>query len=402
MDRATTNPSPFSPPPGGASSTTIQVFPSQHLDQLPIAALLAFVPRLRTTYRVINESARPPVATESDYYRLRLGAGQTLYISDNLLDLVRLIDGRRSIQALCDALAEQQGRPVHPAEIVYLLRRQLVPGGLVELSLPLALPEPKPPTPAGFPAPHAIVPHSASVPVKASSPGAAGGSMPAPRRSTTRKLDMSDEVQWIPPGRRAERLRATRRPQPQRRHLRRASFINLVAIFLVILTAGAAFAFAHAGFSQASIGPFNLGALFGVPTPTATISLHQATPTPKPPLPPIRYVVQDGDTLAKIAAHFKVTVKALLLVNNMRSPAQLQYEQVLIIPTLYHRGANPANLAYPIFYVVQLGDNIYDIARFFGSTADTVIRFNHISNPSLIKPGDSLVIPPKTPQQTLQ
>ncbi len=395
-DRATTDSYPPSPPPEGSPPTTIQISPSQHLEQLPIAALLAFVPRLRTSYRVLNGSARPPVATGRDHYRLRLGAGQTLYLSDNLLDLVRLIDGRRSIQALCDALAEQQGRPVHPAEIVYLLRRQLVPGGLVELSLPLALPEPETPTPPGFATPNAMVPHSASVLPEALSAEAAASPVPSQRRSVTRPLDPVDDVQWIPPGRRAEMLRAAARPLLLRQRLRRASYINLVATFLMILAAGAAFAVAHAGFSQASFSPFNfnLSSIFGGPTPTSTIAPGQ-TPTARSSLPPIRYVVQDGDTLAKIAKRFKVTVRALLLVNGMKSPAELQSEQVLIIPTVYHRGANPALLAYPIFYVVQSGDSIYSIASFFGTTANTIIQFNHISNPDLIKPGDSLVIPAK-------
>src|ERR1051326_1920507 len=158
MERATSNSLSLSQQPDESPPATIHVSPSQHLAQLPIAALLAFVPRLRTTYRVLNGNARAPVATGRTHYRLRLGAGQTLYVSDNLLDLVRLIDGRRSIQALSDALAEQQGRPVHPAEIVYLLRRQLVPGGLVELSLPLALPEPRAPKPSTIPSRVTLVP----------------------------------------------------------------------------------------------------------------------------------------------------------------------------------------------------------------------------------------------------
>jgi len=181
--------------------------------------------------------------------------------------------------------------------------------------------------------------------------------------------------------------------------LRRASYLHLVATFLVILTAGGAFALAHNGFSRASFTAPNLSTFFGGPTPTPTIVLHQPTPTPKPPIPPLRYVVQDNDTLAKIAASFNVTVTALLLVNNMKSVADLYPRQVLIIPTVYYRGENPANLAYPIFYVVQLGDNISSIAQFFGSTADILIHYNQLTNPGLIKPGDSLVIPLPTPSQ---
>ena len=394
MERATSNSFPLAQQPDGSLPATIHVSPSQHLAQLPIAALLAFVPRLRTTYRVLNGNARAPVATGRTHYRLRLGAGQTLYISDNLLDLVRLIDGRRSIQALSDALAEQQCRPVHPAEIVYLLRRQLVPGGLVDLSLPLALPEPKSPKPLRLPA---LVPSNTDTAGEVPSSRALETFTFNAQRAISRPLDSADAVQWIPPGRRAERLRATRRPPPLARRLRRASYINLVATFLVILAAGAAFAFAHAGFSHASFTQPNLGTFFGETTPTATIAVqHPGTPTATPPPPPIHYIVGHNDTLDSIASRFQVTATALLLVNNMKSASQLHYAQILVIPTVYHQGADPTKLAYPIFYTVQAGDSISSIANFFDSTSDTLIAFNHIANPTLIQPGDSLVIPSRT------
>ncbi len=393
MERATPNFYPTSPQPEEPLPTTINVSPSQHLEQLPIAALLAFVPRLRTTYRLLNGSAKSPVATGRTHYRLRLGTGQTLYLSDNLLDLVRLIDGRRSIQMLSDALAEQQSRPVHPAEIVYLLRSQLVPGGLVELSLPLALPEPKAARSPEGSSPNALVPHSASMTVETTTPDTAKASISRPLRTISRPLDSSDDVQWIPPGRRAERLRATRQLPALGQRVRRASYMNLVATFLVIFAAGVAFAFAHTGFSQASFTPPNLSTIFGGPTPTATISLHQGTPTPKPVLVPLHYAVHTGETLAIIAAKFGVTVNALVLVNQIKTTTRLRTGLVLIIPTVYHRGDDPAKLAYPIFYVVQLGDNLYTIAQRFGSTVDVLIHFNHITNAAIIKPGDSLVIP---------
>jgi LysM repeat protein len=393
MERTTQHPFPSSSQPGGSPPETIHISPSQHLAQLPIAALLSFVPRLRTTYRILNNGAKVPPATGRSHYRLRLGAGQTLYVSDNLLDLVRLIDGRRSIQALSDALAEEQGRPVHPAEIVHLLRRQLVPGGLVDLALPLALPEPKSPKPLAFPNRVTLVPLSANTALEA---------QPAPQTRSlallagpkiTRPLEAPDIIQWIPPGRRAERLRATRRPPASTQRMRRASYINLIATFLVIVAAGAAFAFAHAGFSHASFTPPSLNTLFGAPTPTATIDLHQTTPTTKPALPPLRYTVHNGETLATIAKRFGITVNALLLVNNLKSSTRLRTGLSLIIPTVYHPGDKLATLAYPIFYVVRSGDTISSIAQFFGSTTDILIRYNHISNPALIQPGDSLVIP---------
>jgi LysM repeat protein len=104
--------------------------------------------------------------------------------------------------------------------------------------------------------------------------------------------------------------------------------------------------------------------------------------------------VHNGETLATIAGRFGVTVTALVLVNQIKGTTRLRSGLVLIIPTVYHKGDDPSKLAYPIFYVVQLNDNLYIIASRFGSTVDVLTRFNHLANPAVIKPGDSIVIPP--------
>jgi LysM repeat protein len=44
------------------------------------------------------------------------------------------------------------------------------------------------------------------------------------------------------------------------------------------------------------------------------------------------YTVQAGDTLSAIAAKFNVTVDALMNANSITDPAQLQANQVLVIP----------------------------------------------------------------------
>ncbi len=374
---------------------TIHISPSQRLEQLPVAALLAFVPRLRTTYRVMGKKRSPKVATSRTHYRLKLGTGAILHASDNIIDLVRLIDGRRTIQALSDALAEQQGRPVHPAEIVYLLRHRLVPGGLVDLSFPHALPAPKQSKALGLPTPNSRLAQPASSALEAQTTNAADRSLTPQQRSTSRPLAASPDVQWIPPGRRAERLRATRPIPALRKPRRRASYLNLVATFLIVLAAGAAFIFAQAGFSHASFTPPGLASIFGGLTPPALSSKppHRITPTPTPPPLPISYVVQDDDTLPAIAARFHVTVNALLLVNHLSNPNDIRSGQVLIIPSVYRPHTNPAGYAHPIFYVIQPGDSLYSIAQLFNTTPAALSEFNHINNQALIRVGDSLVIP---------
>ena len=393
MESATTSPAQPAQP-GSSLPATITISPSQRLEQLPVAALLAFVPCLRTTYRVMGKHPRLKVATSRTHYRLKLGTGAILHVSDNIVDLVGLIDGRRNIQALSDALAEQQGRPVHPAEIVYLVRHRLSPGGLVELSFPPALPAPKQGKLPAIPARSLTPSQSASMALETRTTRASDLSLPTQRRVISRPLDPAADVQWIPPGRRAERLRATR-PLPTLRRRRHSSYLSLVATLLIVLAAGAVFAFAHSGFSHASFTPPDLASFFGGLTPPALSSKppHQVTPTPTPPPLPIHYIVQDDDTLPQIAARFHVTVNALLLVNHLSTPNAIRSGQALLIPSVYRPHTNPAGYAHPIFYLIQPGDNLYNIAQLFNTTPTALSQYNHISNQALIKIGDALVIP---------
>ena len=379
------------PQPDDARPTSIHISPSQRLEHLPLAALLAFVPRMHTTYRVVTRRSHKKVATSRTHYRLRLATGGVLHVSDNLLDLIRLIDGRRNVQAVSDALAQLQGRPVHPAEIVYLLRHRLSPAGLVELSFPPALPEPKTTPPLAL-AEISLAGESEEQPTEDSESAITGALVPIVQREHA--LAPTDNGQWIPPGRRAERLRTTRRQTPLAQQRRRASYISLIATLLIVVTAGTAFAFGQAGFSHASFTLPSLSALFGSITPTPGMK-PTVIPTATPPPHPNYYVVQDGDTLPKIATRFRVTTGALIIVNKLSNANAITTGQILIIPTVYHPGADIAHLPYPFFYTVQQGDTIYSIATLFGISANDLIAYNHIvsSQAGLIHPGDWLVIP---------
>jgi len=71
-----------------------------------------------------------------------------------------------------------------------------------------------------------------------------------------------------------------------------------------------------------------------VPTPTMSPSPEATSPPEPTPAPTgiITYTVQAGDTLAKIAAEFGVTVEEIAEANDIQDPSLINVGQVLVIP----------------------------------------------------------------------
>ncbi|MDH7485497.1 MAG: LysM peptidoglycan-binding domain-containing protein [Anaerolineae bacterium] len=182
-----------------------------------------------------------------------------------------------------------------------------------------------------------------------------------------------------------------------------------------------------------------------IPSPTPT-----ASPSP-PPTPPYRtYKVQRGDTPAYIASQFGITAEELMAVNGITNPSALQVGQELIIPhpptatptpsptvppepgpaaspaaepqptatataaaestatpvavlaavpsatpvPTATPTASPVAAAEARTYVVQAGDSPDSIARRFGITAQALMAANGITDPTRLRVGQRLVIPP--------
>jgi LysM repeat protein len=154
------------------------------------------------------------------------------------------------------------------------------------------------------------------------------------------------------------------------------------------------------------------------PTSTATAT---ATVTPASPL---TYTVQLGDTLGEIATRFGVTVDALARANGISNQALIRPGQVLTIPisgpapTLVAQAPTPTWTPITLAtrtptavvgsqtYTVQAGDTLSAIAVRFGVTVAALAQANGISDPTLIRVGQVLIIPvpgttPATPTRTL-
>ena len=120
------------------------------------------------------------------------------------------------------------------------------------------------------------------------------------------------------------------------------------------------------------------------PTPTATpVTGTEPTATPSPT--EFVYVVRTGDTLWGLAARFGTTVEAIKSRNALTSDI-IYADQELTIP-----GSEPGT-GQTITHVVQPGENLYRIAMKYGTTHAAIAAANHIVNPSMIYPGQKLII----------
>ncbi|HEX3049942.1 MAG TPA: LysM peptidoglycan-binding domain-containing protein [Aggregatilineaceae bacterium] len=131
----------------------------------------------------------------------------------------------------------------------------------------------------------------------------------------------------------------------------------------------------------------------------------QATPTNMASeSSPCLYMIQPNDTLYSIARENEVSTDDIIAVNPSIFAAGeatiLQIGWQIQLPgcgTPTPTGTVPAGTT-PVpgtetTHTVQSGETIYSIARQYGVDPDAIIAANGITNPSLIYPGQTLIIP---------
>lgn len=101
------------------------------------------------------------------------------------------------------------------------------------------------------------------------------------------------------------------------------------------------------------------------------------------------YVVQRGDTLRKIAAEHGTTVQAIVQANDLANPDLIRIGQRLVIPGQTAQGTGGGGTSY----VVQRGDSLARIARAYGTTVAAIAAANGIANVDLLVVGQQLLIP---------
>ncbi len=123
--------------------------------------------------------------------------------------------------------------------------------------------------------------------------------------------------------------------------------------------------------------------------------LSLTLPVASPVFADTSYTVQPGDTLTKIAARFNVTVEAIVRANHLKDANSIWVGQTLIIPD-GSAPAAPAGSGGTQTYIVQNGDSLSRIAAKFNVTIEALIAANNLTSGTL-HPGQTLIIPGSTP-----
>jgi LysM repeat protein len=101
------------------------------------------------------------------------------------------------------------------------------------------------------------------------------------------------------------------------------------------------------------------------------------------------HIVQRGETLASIARWYGTTVQAIASANSIWNPNWIYAGQRLVIPT----GTSNPPPGQQNYYIVRPGDTLAGVARYFGTSIWAIAQANNILNLNRIYAGMYLVIP---------
>jgi LysM repeat protein len=112
---------------------------------------------------------------------------------------------------------------------------------------------------------------------------------------------------------------------------------------------------------------------------------------------PVYHVVKPGQNLSQIARYYGVSVWAISNANNLWNPNLIYSGQRLRIPVQCSPPPPPKDQCTKI-HVVKRGEYLKLIAVRYGTTVTALVRLNGIKNPNLIYPGQRLKVPVACPK----
>jgi LysM repeat protein len=102
-------------------------------------------------------------------------------------------------------------------------------------------------------------------------------------------------------------------------------------------------------------------------------------------------VVKPGQNLTQIANYYGVSVQAIVNANNLWNPSLIYAGQRLLIPV----SCQPQPPKCTKIHIVKRGEYLKLIAARYGTTWQAIANLNNLKNPNLIYPGQRLKIPVK-------
>lgn len=106
----------------------------------------------------------------------------------------------------------------------------------------------------------------------------------------------------------------------------------------------------------------------------------------------IYYTVRRGDTLSKIALQYGTTVQEIAEINGIKNVNLIYPGQILRIVTNSNIPGNQTNSTNKTYYTIKRGDTLWGISTRYGIPVENIVRWNNISNPNLIYPGQRLIL----------
>lgn len=97
----------------------------------------------------------------------------------------------------------------------------------------------------------------------------------------------------------------------------------------------------------------------------------------------LAYTVALGDSLYTIAHNYNSTVGNILKFNSISNPNLIFPGQKIVIPL------SPPEA---IIYIVKSGDTVYRIAKRYGTSVKNLVQFNYLAPPFSIYSGQQLVV----------
>ena len=98
-----------------------------------------------------------------------------------------------------------------------------------------------------------------------------------------------------------------------------------------------------------------------------------------------RYTVQAGDSLYSISKRYNISLLALQTLNQLADIRDIRADETILVPKL-------ANVVLDV-YVIQLGDSLAKIAERYETTVELLQSLNGINDPSLIVLDETILVP---------